>query len=159
MKKSNNTISDWLDKYGDPEIDKKVGMELEKITKEIYNKFIDDAYKNYGDSHTTFLNGFAMLKPMAHSKETFINECKSNEKFAKKWRLKITERELSREERYDLMPGITGHSKKDIEMRKRINNFKVNDGSSYHEEWINSYNIPTKEITLEYKEEKISYYE
>ena len=32
MKKSNNTISDWLDKYGDPEIDKKVEKELERMT-------------------------------------------------------------------------------------------------------------------------------
>jgi hypothetical protein len=32
MKKSKNTISDWLDKYGDPEIDKKVEEELERMT-------------------------------------------------------------------------------------------------------------------------------
>ena len=38
---------------------------------ERYNQMIDGAYKNYGDSHTTFLNGFAMVKPMVHSKETF----------------------------------------------------------------------------------------
>lgn len=71
----------------------------------------------------------------------------------------IEARELSREERYDLMPGITGHSKKDIEMRKQINNFEVNDGSSYHEEWINSYNIPTKLITSTRNNETIEYYE
>lgn len=29
MKKSNNTISDWLNKFGDPEIDKKVEKEIE----------------------------------------------------------------------------------------------------------------------------------
>ena len=38
MNKSNNIISDWLDKFGDPEIDKKVEMELEKINKERYNQ-------------------------------------------------------------------------------------------------------------------------
>jgi len=31
MKKSKNTISDWLDKYGDPEIDKKVEEELKHV--------------------------------------------------------------------------------------------------------------------------------
>lgn len=71
----------------------------------------------------------------------------------------IEARELSREERYDLMPGITGHSKQDIEMRKQINNFEVNDGSSYHEEWINSYNIPTKVITITYNNQTIETYE
>jgi hypothetical protein len=30
--KKNNIISDWLDKYGDPEIDKKVEKELERMT-------------------------------------------------------------------------------------------------------------------------------
>jgi len=71
----------------------------------------------------------------------------------------IEVRELSREERYDLMPGITGHSKKDIEMRKQINNFECQDGSSYHEEWIDSYNIPTKLITITRNNETIETYE
>ena len=31
MKKTNNIISDWLDKYGDPEIDKQVEKEIEYI--------------------------------------------------------------------------------------------------------------------------------
>lgn len=31
MKKSKHTISDWLDKYGDPKIDKQVEKELEEI--------------------------------------------------------------------------------------------------------------------------------
>jgi hypothetical protein len=31
MKKSNNIISDWLNKYGDPKIDKKVELEIEHI--------------------------------------------------------------------------------------------------------------------------------
>ena len=31
MNKSNNNISDWLDKYGDPEIDKQVEKEIEYI--------------------------------------------------------------------------------------------------------------------------------
>ncbi len=31
MKESNTMISDWLDKYGDPEIDKRVEKEIEKI--------------------------------------------------------------------------------------------------------------------------------
>ena len=33
MKKSNNTISDWLEKYGDPEIDKQVEEEIKYINK------------------------------------------------------------------------------------------------------------------------------
>lgn len=33
MKKSNNNISDWLEKYGDPEIEKQVEKEIEHINK------------------------------------------------------------------------------------------------------------------------------
>ncbi len=33
MRKSNNIISDWLDKYGNPEIEKQVEKEIEHINK------------------------------------------------------------------------------------------------------------------------------
>jgi thymidylate synthase len=60
-------------------------------------------------------------------------------------------RELSLDERYDLMPSITGHSKGNIEQRKKINNFEGNvEGVSYHEEWLNSFNIPKRAISLMY---------
>ncbi len=58
-------------------------------------------------------------------------------------------RELSREERYNLMPSTTGHSEKNIETRKKINNCKGNiPGVSYHEEWLDSFSIPTRAISL-----------
>jgi hypothetical protein len=36
--KKNNIISDWLDKHGDPEIEKKVDMELMSILREQLKK-------------------------------------------------------------------------------------------------------------------------
>jgi thymidylate synthase len=54
-------------------------------------------------------------------------------------------RELTREERYNLMPSITGHSEGNIATRKKINNFEGNTpGISYHEEWLDSFNIPKR---------------
>jgi thymidylate synthase len=54
-------------------------------------------------------------------------------------------RDLSREERYNLIPLITGHSEKNIEIRKNINNCKGNiPGVSYHEEWLDSFSIPKR---------------
>jgi len=44
-----------------------------------------DAYKRYADSHTTFKDGFAMVTPMAHSRESFIEAIKTDDDFAKKW--------------------------------------------------------------------------
>ena len=44
-----------------------------------------DAYKRYADSHTTFKDGFAMVTPMAHSRESFIQAIKTDDEFANKW--------------------------------------------------------------------------
>jgi hypothetical protein len=145
MKRSNNAISDWLDKYGDPEIDKNVEMELEKITRGIYNKFIDDAYKNYANSHTTFKDGFALVTPMAHSKESFIEAIKTDDEFAKKWGVKITERKLSDKERIELMGGKIQEKYPEL-IKQQI----------YH---CDKFNIPTKKCRLKYKNEIVEYYE
>jgi len=65
-------------------------------------------------------------------------------------------RELSREERYNLMPSITGHSEKNIESRKKLNNFEGNTpGVSYHEEWLDSFNIPTRAISLMWNQRSV----
>jgi hypothetical protein len=90
----------------------------------------------------------------------FINKCKTDKDFSEKWGLKIEERELIRDERYNLMSTITRHSKESIESRKKINNFEGNTpGVSYHEEWLDSFNIPTKIINISYNNKKIESYE
>ena len=121
------------------------------MSSERYNQVIDEAYENYS------INNFGKT---IHTKEQFINRIKTDSEFSEKWRLKIEERELSLEERYDLMPYITGHSQENINMRKKINNFEGNiPDISYHEEWLDSFKIPTKLITLTYNNEKIESYE
>jgi len=65
-------------------------------------------------------------------------------------------RELSREERYNLMPSTTGHSEKNIEVRKKINNCNGNiPGVSYHEEWLDSFSIPTRAISLMWNQRSV----
>ena len=44
MNKKNTIITDWLDKHGDPQIEKRVMERLDKITKEL---IIDEAYALY----------------------------------------------------------------------------------------------------------------
>jgi thymidylate synthase len=44
-----------------------------------------DAYKRYADSHTTFKDGFAMVTPIAHSRESFIEAIKTDDDFAEIW--------------------------------------------------------------------------
>ena len=162
--KKNNIISDWLDKYGDPEIDKKVEIELEKINKERYDQIIGDAYKTYEKAYEKDNSvGLSLLvartdgktsyrKP---TKEQFIDMIEADDEFAEKWGVKISERELSLRERYELVRanGLCPKYSFEIEDGKPIPN-KLNES-----EWYDNYNIPTKIITLEYKEEKVSYYE
>jgi len=75
-------------------------------------------YQKYADSHKYFVDGWLHVIPMEHSKETFVNECKSDNEFSEKWGLQIEERELSLEERakwlqdnkgYDLLVGNLDH--------------------------------------------------
>ena len=138
------------------------------MSSERYNQVIDEAYENYlinfipptCPSNLDVQPSY--YEPM--TKEWFIKSIKEKglrgDEFSKKWGLKIEELELSLEERYDLTPYITGHSQEDINMRKKINNFEGNiPDISYHEEWLDSFKIPTKLITLTYNNEKIESYE
>ena len=75
------------------------------------------------------------------SKELFLFEIKNNPEFSERWGLKIEERELSLEERRKL-------AKYDSEF---VSPMTV-------ESWDRN-NIPTKQITMDYKQEKIYYYE
>ena len=137
------------------------------MNNEKMNQIVDEAYENYLEnliSPTCPPNLDVQpnyYEPM--SKDWFVKSAKERglrgDEFSEKWGLKIEERELSLDERYDLMPKITGHSKKNIEVRKHINNFEGNHGYSYHKEWIDSFNIPTRLITITYNNETIEIYE
>ena len=138
------------------------------MNKERYNQIIDEVYENYTnyplatihDHHTNILyqnidKGWCMLNgrsiisphPTRHlTQEEFINKCKTDPEFSEKWGLKIEERELSLEE------------------RKRIYEIEyTNDIEVENNHWLESKlktrNIPTKQITLEYNNEKTYCYE
>ncbi len=117
---------------------------------------MEEAYKNYKLKHNFQINqGIEIL-----CQEEFIHSIKTDDEFAKAWGVIVEVRELSREERYNLMPTKTGHSKGNIENRKKINNFEGNTtGVSYHEEWLDSFCIPTKAISLTYNNQTEVIYE
>jgi hypothetical protein len=120
------------------------------MDKERYNQIIDDAYKN-------FKNNFPMKKsnpPKDYinskgqllTKEEFINICKTDSEFSQKWGLKIEERELSLLERYELM--------------KKLDNWvSVHYKEPKTMEYMDKHNIPTKLITVTYKNKTIESYE
>jgi hypothetical protein len=124
-----------------------------KNNKERYKQIIDEVFKKYADSHWTppenpdgpLLSGkLWSLKPIQHSKETFINECKTDKEFSERWGLKIEERELSRQERYEHL---------------RTHKYSGKwDGIGDAMEYYNSINVPTKLITVTYNNETIEVY-
>lgn len=125
------------------------------MNNEKYENIIKQVWKEYGLSHwypPTNPNGKLLsdqlwgLKPMQHSKESFIIELKTNPKFAEQWGLRIEERELSLEERMQIL----------------INNgtgWNIIEFNNRGHEYMNEENIPTKLITITHNNETIEVYE
>jgi hypothetical protein len=108
-------------------------------------ELLNGVYRKYVDSHEYFVDGWLHIIPMEHSKETFVNECKTNTEFSEKWGLKIEERELSLEERYALM--------------KKLDNWvSVHYKEPKTMEYMDKHSIPTKLITITYNDTKIESY-
>jgi hypothetical protein len=128
------------------------------MSKERYNQIVDEVFKKYADSHWTLPenpNGPLLsdqlwsLKPMQHSKETFINECKTDKEFSEKWGLKIEERDLYLAE----MIRLAKYENEEEIIKTRKEN--INQIS----ERLLKDNIPTRAISLIYKGEKLEIYE
>jgi hypothetical protein len=125
------------------------------MNKERYNQIIGEVFKKYEDSHWTppenpdgpLLGGqLWSLKPMQHSKETFINECKTDKEFSERWDFKIEERELSQQERIILM-------NKKLGVTDTLPQYYNTDDE------MDKNNVPTKLITVTYNNETIEVYE
>ena len=119
---------------------------MEKIEK--FNQIIDEAYLNYSKNH------FKIWEPGMDydSKESFINKIKTDSEFSQDYGLTIEERELSLRERFRLI----GYSEKFyFIVEKAIQE----QGEEFLKMKLNDAKIPTKLITLTYKNKKIESYE
>jgi hypothetical protein len=129
------------------------------MSKETCKRIFHEAYENYASSYTQTLDNFTSKrllednpnwKPHLLPKEGFIAKVRADEEFAKKWGLKIEERELSLEER------------KQIVKNKYFQEFywKIvdddNDVVTIFE--MDKRNIPTKLITITYNDKTIESY-
>ena len=111
---------------------------------------LNEVYKNFLKTYEV-RDGDIILPPDDYinddgellSQEEFINKCKTDPEFSKKWGLKIEERELSLEERK-------------IHMSKYSNDRIYPD---WDEKFLNEKSIPTKLITITYKDKTITYYQ
>ena len=111
-------------------------------------ELLNEVYRKYADSHEYFVDGWLHVIPMEHSKETFVNECKTNTEFSEKWGLKIEELELSLEERYKIALPIWK------EKYGLLANMMVPTNVDN-----TPYKIPTKLTTITYNDKTIESYE
>lgn len=111
------------------------------VWKNRFNEIINDAYMNYSKEHFKEW-GVGMEY---ETKESFNNKIKTDDVFAKKWGVKITERNLTDKERIELMGGKIQEKYPEL-IKQQI----------YH---CDKFNIPTKKCRLKYKNETVEYYE
>jgi hypothetical protein len=131
------------------------------MNNEKYNQIIDEVYKKYADSHWTppsnpkgklLSDQLFSLVPMEHSKEEFINKCKTDSEFSERWGLKIEERELSLDERRKIVLEGDPYG---IQSTDNWTQQQLEDCKKQLDEW----NIPTKLITITYNNETLESYE
>ena len=113
------------------------------MNNEKMNQMIDEAYENYVNKNDGVL-GRDHLWTL--KKEEFIYKCKTDSEFSKEWGLKIEERELSKSELNILYNIRRGVGK--VDTNYSIGTVKSKDTS-----------IPTRLITITYKNETIESYE
>jgi len=107
-------------------------------------ELLDEVYENYCKEYEngTHLIGTGLLWMAKETKETFVYRSKTDTEFSEKWRLKIEERELSMEERWemaDLTPNMTEFD--------------------YCNKLCDEHKVPTKLITITYNDKTIESYE
>jgi hypothetical protein len=118
---------------------------IELVGQEYTKWFYDNAVPSV--SGKPILNGEGIL-----TKGGFMNKCKTDTEFSEKWGLKIEERELSLEERFNIKyPG----GRFSIFQENFPNTHKRNNPNDL----LDAFDIPTKLITITYNDKTIESYE
>ena len=119
-------------------------------------ELLDDVYKNYLIEDAKILPNMSKEKmtEMGYmlSKEEFINKCKTDSEFSERWGLTIKERDLSLEERMDYW---FHNSKPNRDVCDYVDELKTTLKSKE----LDKSDVPTKLITITYKDKTIESYE
>jgi len=111
-------------------------------------ELLDEAYENYWNSYPDadkiFQYEGSTFVTRRMTEDEFVDMIKTDAEFSETWGLKIEERELSLEER-------TKYKMKRDNIARTV--------APYTHQILNNSNIPTKLITITYKEQKIESYE
>ena len=129
-------------------------------------ELLDEVYKNYLNEWTfeKYPNDGSVynvdpIKVKEHTKPQFEYRCKTDPEFSEKWGLTIKERELSWEERRDLLtPEQYDGTILENGQRTGFGYISPFTDKVIHY-WMNLHNIPTKLITITYNDKTIESYE
>jgi hypothetical protein len=121
-----------------------MNKEQESLLDDAYNRYRATIIKEFYEDTKELRKWATVEGPGGHTKEEFINKCKTDTEFSEKWGLKIEERELSLEER-------TEYKKKRDGISRTF--------ASYTHQMLDGSNIPTKLITVTYNDTKLESYE
>jgi len=114
--------------------------------------FNENQLEHYGKDEPDLLNDVYMAyywimgDKIKLTKDEFINKCKTDPEFSERWGLTIEERELSLEERYELMKKLDSWVSVHYKEPKTM-------------EYMDKHNTPTKLITISYNDKTIESYE
>lgn len=140
------------------------------MSNEKINQMIDEAYENYNKyMYENFMetrwcivnispNGKSMTGHKCNRDE-FISESKTQLGFSERWGIKIEERELSAKERWGWYRK-NGGPNREVKLIGLIVYENEKDNEHIHS-WLKNFasNVPTKLITVIYKDETIESYE
>jgi hypothetical protein len=137
---------------------------IDQVIDEVYESFmLQNGFKYENGLLVGKMGGLNQLNVTYWlTKEEFINKCKTNPEFSETLDLKIEERELTFEERWELSKKY-GYIKSDCEIPSPDSVYMgINERETMIGIWndpiVNS-NIPTKLITITYKKNKLESYE
>ncbi len=156
-----------------------------QIIDEVYDEYINFSNSLEEPDYEYHVDDPSQHTTRLMTKEEFIHKCKTDQEFSERWGLKIEERELSLEERDDLkLKLILDYLKKNGIISSTFEDFKNDEKSIPNIDWRREVwgligwidygnsiqrnrlkeiyddvkNIPTKQITLTYQNEKIEVY-
>jgi hypothetical protein len=130
-----------------------MSKEQQELLDDAYNRYRATIIKEFYEDTKELRKWATVEGPGGHTKEEFINKCKTDTEFSEKWGLKIEQRELSNDERFRI-------AYKNLELRKKLEaQSKMLLYPDGHNKVMDDANIPTKLITITYNDKTIESYE
>ena len=135
-----------------------MNKEQQELLDEVYENYLNEwTFEKYPNDGSVY--NVDPIKVKEHTKPQFEYRCKTDDEFSEKWGLTIKERELSWEERRDLLtPEQYDGTILENGQRTGFGYISPFTDKVIHY-WMNLHNIPTKQITLTYNDQTLKSYE